>query len=354
MRAALPGGVAQGSRRESAGACWRRPRPAAERVVDRDSVPEPGLFGAGHLVRQQHLAALAGRLHDGEQTSSVASPQRPSWKTGRSWRPPGTSPRARRRGRGRALGTGISRLPLVAVDEQPIRRLPHVAALATDERDAEERLVPPVGAVRRAPRRVARPRSASASFSAPRPRGAPRRARRAGRFVSGSRGCRPRPPTSELRRVEMAVAVVHERRRRAVLELQVGRVGALGSARGSQMPVMARTLRTSPPPISRTMSTWCGPWMKTTSPPSAGSSSCGMRGRYMNSLKFQVWIMPSGPSSPLRTICAHSRTGGSKLWVWPHSSLMPFARRRRSCLALVEVSAIGFSTMTCLPCSAAR
>ena len=35
-------------------------------------------------------------------------------------------------------------------------------------------------------------------------------------------------------------------------------------AKKSQIPVIARTLRSIPPPIRRTISTWCGPWLRTT------------------------------------------------------------------------------------------
>ena len=44
-------------------------------------------------------------------------------------------------------------------------------------------------------------------------------------------------------------------------------------------PVMARTLRTRPPPNRRTMSIWCAAWLKITPPPCAVTSSSGRRGR---------------------------------------------------------------------------
>ena len=50
------------------------------------------------------------------------------------------------------------------------------------------------------------------------------------------------------------------------------------------------------------MSNWCEPWRNVTPPPSAISSSSGRRGRYIQSVKFQVWIMRTRPSRPLATI----------------------------------------------------
>ena len=64
--------------------------------------------------------------------------------------------------------------------------------------------------------------------------------------------------------------------------------------------------------------------------------------------------MRSPPSSPLRMISRIFRMGGSRLWVWPAKSFSP----RRSAASFMRsqssmVSAMGFSTITCLPCSMA-
>ena len=115
---------------------------------------------------------------------------------------------------------------------------------------------------------------------------------------------------------------------------------------------MARTLRTMPPPIKRTISTWCGPWLRTT--PRLIANSCFMRGRYMNSLKFQVLIMQSLPSSPPLTISRIFRIGGSKLCVWPQSNFTPFFSAAWFMAShSASVIAMGFSTMICFPDCAA-
>ena len=73
-----------------------------------------------------------------------------------------------------------------------------------------------------------------------------------------------------------------------------------------------------------------------------------MRGRYMNSLKFQVWIMQSLPSLPLLTISRILRIGGSKLCVWPHSRLTPlFSAAWFIASHSARDIAMGFSTMMC-------
>ena len=64
--------------------------------------------------------------------------------------------------------------------------------------------------------------------------------------------------------------------------------------------------------------------------------------------------MPSWPSSPLAIMPRIARTAGSNAWVWPTMSCTLL----RSTAAMMasqsaSVSAIGFSRMMCLPCSAA-
>ena len=62
------------------------------------------------------------------------------------------------------------------------------------------------------------------------------------------------------------------------IEPEAAQFASVGRA-GSSRPACARTLRTSPPPKSRTVSIWCGTWLNRMPPPFAVSSSSGRRGR---------------------------------------------------------------------------
>jgi hypothetical protein len=69
---------------------------------------------------------------------------------------------------------------------------------------------------------------------------------------------------------------------------------------------------------------------------------------------LKLLISPSLPSSPRAMMSRISRTFGSKAWVWPTTRCTLY----RSTAAMMvsqsaSVSAIGFSRMMCLPCSAA-
>jgi hypothetical protein len=165
---------------------------------------------------------------------------------------------------------------LIAVNDQVVLRLPHVTLFATDDREPKKRLVFGIGIdawsitaffpssrhlrpLSQANVAIAHPgfqifqlgdalvlgKSEKLIIIFP----------RADVFFRITGRSAFSDPAKKLGRIEETVPVENERSRNAVFKLQIASVGALAGSGLAQVMVLARTVRTIPPPNTRTMST---------------------------------------------------------------------------------------------------
>ena len=174
----------------------------------------------------------------------------------------------------RRAAIAISRTPSRVIDQTPSAEARISPSRAGHDGDPEMRLVrrqAPAGrAIGEASRCAAR-----ASSAASRQRAA-RRAVRSSGFRRAALADAEMPLVGiEDSRSRCRPARPRRHPRIAGTRAQLPSVGRAGSS----AVACARTLRTSPPPSSRTVSIWCGTWLNRMPPPCAVSSSSGRRGR---------------------------------------------------------------------------